>query len=282
MCFCRTCRRLNEKQLCRTWDTVGMWDVCIRVYWFDWIVHQVIISENDHDVMCWQVDSGWAWIRKVLLGPSPGLGSFLGFWPALLSLLMPFSQRRWCQQWMATSGDCLTTTTSMPASCSCRSSLFSGIWVVSFTSTTFLTSGSGPRWPLEAYSVSPSDTSLAFKSSTPVPSHTTCRGRQRPAGRPSSPWWSTTPVKPCSGGPVTCWFSLALRPTRGSEVEKWRKHPQKSPRTMKEKRCWMKLRKVTGQFNQDKICEITLHLKKKNIFESMVMLSLGFFFFYVA
>lgn len=202
------------------------------------------------NALCWQVDSGWAWIRKVSLGPSPGLGSSLGFWPALSSLLMPSSQRRWCQQWTATSGDCLTTTTSTPLSCSCRSSLFSGIWVASFASASSPTSGSGPWWPSEAYSVSPSVTSRASKSSIPARSRTTCRGRLRPARRPSSPWCWTAPAKPCCGGPATCWFSVALRPTRGSEVGKWGKRPQNSPRTLPQRNCWTKKRKATRQFKQ--------------------------------
>ncbi|CAF99949.1 unnamed protein product [Tetraodon nigroviridis] len=69
-------------------------------------------------------------------------------------------------------------------------------------------------------SVSPSVTSQAFKSNTPARSRTTCRGRRRPARRPSSLWSSAAPLKPCSGGPVTCSFSAALRPTPGSEVGK--------------------------------------------------------------
>lgn len=165
-----------------------------------------------------QVDSGSVWTRKAWRAPFRGQVYFLGWWPVLASLWTPSTPRRWCQRWTETSGNCPTTTTSTPASSSCRSFSCSESSAESPASAASLTSGSGAWWRSEECSVSPSAMSLASRSSTPVRSHTTSQGQPRPARRLLLQWCTTPPVKACCGGPVTWWFWVARQPTLGSKV----------------------------------------------------------------
>lgn len=202
-----------------------------------WFHHPVFVHAS-------QVDSGLVWTRKASQGPSPGRVSFLGFWPVLLSLWMPSTPRRWCRQWMETSGNCLTTTTLMPPSCSSRSSSCLESSAVSSASAASLTLASGAWWRSEECSVLPSATSQAFRSNIPALLRTTSQGLQRPVRRLCLQWCTLLPVKACSGGPATQWFLLARQPTHGSKVWKWRRFPSKTLR----KKC-SRWRKATWEFD---------------------------------